>query len=200
MTDNISAFGFENIKDGMFEKYKAKENQIDRVAIVCTDSRAMFVGTKVHSKDRDFLCMKGKCCEILGPSKWCIGTVLIQYATDKQGNLKKPFCFELLPWIFGEATFSNLKTMNSEFPLASHDIQISCENEDYQHLNILPCNESIWTAKDELKNLILEQANPIWGHVKKFITSDVSVEEVGNLPATGESSGDNDSSATIDPT
>lgn len=179
----LEVFGFENedIKGGIYDKYKGKKNQTDRVAIVYTDPKAMFAGSKIHFKDRFFLCKKGKCCEALGPAKWRVGAVLIKYSTDRNGMPKKPFEYSLYPWVFSEQTYIKLKNTNSEFPLATHDIKISCTNEEYQHLDIIPCNESIWTAKDELRTAVLEQAKPIWEYVKKSIASDLSVEEINDL-------------------
>ena len=183
MSDDISTFGFENedIKGGMYDKYKGKKGEVHRNAIIFTDPKAMFVGAKIHYKDRFFLCKKGVCCDKLGPAKWRVGSVIVKYNTDRQGNVKTPFSYELYPWIFSEATFIKLKTINNEFPLATHDIKVSCSNEDYQHLDITPCNESIWQAKDELKAKILEEAKPIWDYIKKGIASDLSVEEIKDL-------------------
>jgi len=197
--EQLETFGFENddIKSGMYEKYKGKKGEVHRAAIVYTDPKAMFVGSKIHFKDRFFLCKKGKCCDVLGPSKWRVGATLIKYSTDRQGVLKKPFTFELLPWIFSENTFLKLKTTNSEFPLATHDIKISCTNEEYQHLDLTPCNESVWTAKEELKTMVLEQAKPIWDYIKKSIASDLSVEEVNELLGITGTVG-SDPSATLD--
>jgi len=182
MADTIETFGFENedIKGSLYEKYKGKKGETHRGGIIYTDPKAMFVGSKVHYKDKFFLCKKGKCCESLGPSKWRVGAVLVKYSTDKQGNPKKPFGFDLLPWVFGEQTYVKLKNVNSEFPLANHDIKISCENEDYQTLSITPCNESIWT-REEIKASILDQAKPIWEYLKRAIASDLSVEEINDL-------------------
>ena len=179
----LEMFGFENeeIKGGMYDKYKGKKGETHRAAIVYSDPKVMVCGTKVHFKDRFFLCKKGKCCEVLGPAKHRIGAVLIKYSTDKLGTIKKPFGYDLYPWLFSEATYAKLKAINSEFPLANHDIKISCDNEDYQHLNIIACNESIWTAKDELKTMVLEQAKPIWESVKKSIASDLSLEQINDL-------------------
>lgn len=187
MAESISTFSFENedIKGGLYDKFKGTKNQTDRCGIIYADPKAMFAGSKTHFKERYFLCKKGFCCEALGPSKWRVGAVIIKYGTDKQGNIKKPFAYEIFPWIFGEGTYLKLKNVNSEFPLASHDIKIACTNEEFQHLDITPCNETIWTAKDELKTLILDQAKPYWDYVKKSIASDLSVEEVKELIGHG---------------
>jgi hypothetical protein len=196
----LEVFGFENedIKGGIYDKYKGKKNQTDRVAIVYTDPKAMFAGSKIHFKDRFFLCKKGKCCEALGPAKWRVGAVLIKYSTDRNGMPKKPFEYSLYPWIFSEQTYIKLKNTNSEFPLATHDIKISCTNEEYQHLDIIPCNESIWTAKDELRTAVLEQAKPIWEYVKKSIASDLSVEEINDLLGISSAVAGTDPTSKID--
>lgn len=183
MSEQIETFGFENegIKSSLYEKYKGKKGETHRSAIVYIDPKAMFAGSKIHFKDRFFLCKKGKCCDILGPAKWRVGAVIIKYSTDRLGNIKKPFSYELLPWIFSEQTYLKLKTVNSEFPLTTHDIKVSCTNEEYQHIDITPCNESIWTAKDSIKEAVLADAKPIWEFIKKSIAQNLSIEEINDL-------------------
>jgi hypothetical protein len=183
MAEGLETFSFDNeeIRSGIYEKYKGKKGQIDRCAIIYTDPKAMFAGTKVHFKERFFLCKKGKCCEICGPAKWRVGSVIIKYGTDKQGNPKKPFSYELFPWIFSEQTYIKLKGVNSEFPLATHDVKISCTNEEYQHLDIVPCSESIWTHDENLKNQVIVAAKPIWEYIKRGLASDLSIEEINDL-------------------
>jgi hypothetical protein len=195
----LELFGFDNeeIKGGMYDKYKGKKNETHRCGIIYSDPKAMLAGMKVHFKERFFQCKKGKCCEICGPAKWRVGAVLIKYGTDKHGAIKKPFSYDLYPWIFSEATYVKLKGINSEFSLANHDIKISCDNEEYQHLNIIACNESIWTSKDELKTLVLDQAKPFWESVKKSIASDLSVEEINDLLGIGSSAPGADPTAAI---
>jgi hypothetical protein len=193
MADDILQFGFENedIKGGIFDKYKGKKGEVHRCSIIFTDPKAMFAGAKSHFKDRYFLCKKSICCEKLGAPKWRVGSVIIKYATDKLGNLKQPFSYELYPWVFSETTFVKLKTINNEFPLTTHDIKISCGNEEYQHLDITPCNESVWQAKEELKKKVLDEARPIWDYIKKGVASDMSIEEIKDILSMG---------STADPT
>lgn len=183
MPDNVSYFGFNNeeIKGGLYEKFKGVKGEVNRLGIIYTDPNAMFAGLKIHYKDKYFICKKGKCCEVLGPAKWRVGSVIAVYGTDKQGNIKKPFSYELYPWVFSEQTYIKLKNVNGEFPLATHDIKVSCTNEDYQNLDIIACNECVWTAKEELKKVILESAKPIWENVKRTIASDLSVEDINDL-------------------
>ena len=188
---NIETFGFENeeIKSGVFDKYKGKKGEIHRLGIVYTDPKAMFAGSKVHFKERYFLCKKDICCDKIGPAKWRVGAVVIKYSTDKLGGFKKPFSYELLPWMFSENTYIKLKTTNAEFPLATHDLKIACTNEEYQHLDITPCNDSVWIAKEDLKKKILEEAKPIWDYIKKGIASNLSIEEIKDLIGIGAPEG-----------
>lgn len=198
MSDNINTFGFgegdDDIRGGVYDKYKGKKGEVHRNGIIYTDPKAMFAGAKIHFAQRFFLCKKGICCDKLGAAKWRVGAVIIKYGTDKQGNVKQPFSYELLPWLFSEQTYTKLKNLNAEFPLASHDIKVSCTNDDYQHLDITPCNETIWQAKDTLKKQILEEAKPIWDYIKKSLASDLSIEEIKDLLGMGTAG------AGVDPT
>jgi len=198
---DIETFGFENeeIKGGMYERYKGKKGEVHRGAIIYTDPKAMFAGAKVHFNTRFFLCKKGICCEKLGPAKWRVGSVLCKYGTDRNGNIRQPFSYELFPWLFSEQTYIKLKTTNSEFPLANHDIKISCTNDEYQHIDINPCNEIIWTAKETIKKQILEEAKPIWDFIKRSIASDLSVEEIKELLGIGvQTAGGSDPTTALD--
>jgi hypothetical protein len=199
MAAELETFGFDRdeIKGGMYEKYKAKKSQTDRGSIVYTDPKAMVVGAKTHYKDKYFLCKKGLCYDTLGPSKWRVGSVLILYGTDRQGNPKTPFTYELLPWIFGEFTYSKLKSINAEYPLASHDIKISCNNEDYQNLDIFNCKECIWRSKEDFKTRILEEAKPIWEYLKKSIAADLSIEEIKDHLGSGTAAAGTDPSVKL---
>lgn len=197
---DIETFAFDNeeIRGGMYDRYKGTKGTTDRLAIVYQDPKAMFAGTKCHFKDRYFVCKKGICCEKLGPPKWRVGAVIVKYRTDRQGNLKQSFEYEVMPWMFGEQTYVKLKNVNSEFPLASHDVKVSCTNEDYQHLDITPCDKIIWTAKDELKAEILEAAKPIWDYIKKSLATDMSVEEIKELLDAGAGGGGSDPTTKLD--
>ena len=183
MSESVETFGFENeeIKGGLFEKYKAKKGETHRLGIIHTDEQSMFAGSKVHFKDRYFLCKKNICCEKCGQARWRVGAVVVKYATNRNGDLKKPFSYEIFPWYFSEGVYVKLKSANSEFKLTSHDIKIDCTNDEYQHISITPCSESIWQKKEELKRQIIEEAKPIWDSVKKGVAADLTIEEIKDL-------------------
>lgn len=191
MPDNIETFGFDNedIKGGLYDKYKGKKGEVHRCAIVYVDPKTMFAGAKVHFNQRFFLCKKDICCDRCGPPKWRVGAVLVKYDTDKQGNPKKPFSWETIPWMFSEQTYTKLKNTNSEFPLASHDVKIACTNDEYQHLDINACQECLWQAKDTIKAKVLTEAKPVWDFIKKSIASDMTIEDIKDLLGMSSGSG-----------
>jgi hypothetical protein len=200
MSDDVLTFGFEkdDIRGGMWEKYKGKKNEVHRAGIVFTDPKALFAGAKIHYKDRFFLCKHGVCCDKLGSPKYRIGCVLIKYSTDKSGVLNKPLDYTIYPWLFSEPNFLKLKTLNNEFPLTTHDVTISCSNEEYQHLDITPCKESVWHMREELTAKVLEDAKPVWDYVKKSLASDLSVEEIKDLLSMGSPAADPSTKMNLD--
>jgi hypothetical protein len=94
------------------------------------------------------------------------------------GNVLQPFNYEVLPWIFGEHTYTDLKKLNEEFPLIHHDIRIGCSNEDFQHLDIRPCNESLWQLKEEIKGDILRASITVNEFIKKGLAVDMGLAEL----------------------
>ena len=127
-----------------------------------------------------------------------MGCVIIKYSTDKLGTLVQPFEYALFPWIFGETTFVKLKSLNAEYELTTHDIKVACTNEDYQHLDITPCQESVWQKKDVLKTKILIDAKPVWDYVKKSIAPDLSIEEIKELFNMGNPAVDPSTKVNLD--
>jgi hypothetical protein len=170
------------------EFYRARQGEIHRVGLVFTDPKTMFLGSKVHyhSQSRKyFMCKtvsnRGEiCCEKLGPSGWRMGSVLVKYSTNELGTPTKPFNYQVMPWIFGEVTFRDLKTLNDEFPLVEHDIKIQCTHEDY-HLALMPCNESFWQAEEELKINIVRAYLSTREFIKKSLAADLGIPEIKAL-------------------
>jgi len=192
----IMTFGTDNedIKGG-YKKYQGKKGETHRAGFVYSDPKSMFAGAKVHYNQRYFLCKKTICCDKQAP-RWRVGTVIVLYSTDKLGNPKMdPFSYEILPWMFSEQSYNKLRVADSEFPLISHDVKITCTNQEYQNLDINSCKESIWQMKEDFKKKVLEEAKPVWEHVKKNLASDLSVEEIKDL-ISGGTEGGADPSAT----
>jgi hypothetical protein len=90
------------------------------------------------------------------PPKRRIGTFVVHYCTDKSGNLQKPFEYEVKPWSFGEAKFSQLREINRDHQLTHHDLRVMCEEEKFQKMNFFPTkNAAIWQQKDAIREEVL---------------------------------------------
>lgn len=196
----VSEFGFDNeeIKGDRPENFKGKKGILNRIGLVFVNSSTPFSGVKMHYKERYFQCKGSICCEKLGAPRYRIGAVVIVYATDNLGNVKKEFGYEIKPWMFGDQTYSKLKNANSEFPLMSHDIKVNCTNQDYQNLDFTPCKESIWQSKDDFKKKVLAEAKPTWEYLKKNLASNLSIEEIKDLLGESTETAQDPGASSID--
>lgn len=134
-----------------------------------------------------------------GSPKKRLGTYVVQYDTDNDGDLEKPFDFEVLPWEFGADKFRDLKKIHSDFPLTRHDFKVSCEDKQFQKLGFIPSpEEAIWQQKDEVKEKVLERVEKLEEAGALSLAREVPEEELkdhfGETPDTDpdEDSADED--------
>lgn len=191
---SVQDFGADSddIKSVKFKSFKGKAGETVRAAFVYEDPKKMFKGAKIHYNNRYFLCKSddktGKkeiCCTHNykgNKPKWRVGGVLIIYTMSQDG--KKLESWKVEPWIFSETMYSKLKTANREFPLDSHDIMLTCTNEDFQNIDVQSCSASLWTSKDEFKEKVLSAARPFIDEVADNIASDLTVTEIRELMGT----------------
>lgn len=102
--------------------------------------------------DKEVLVKLGPCCQHLDRSrKRCVALVL-QYHTDQNGKLIRPFGFSQKVWRFNEKTFSLLRTTNAEHPLDQHDLIIALDGEEkYQGAQITPAKDTVISQPDFVK-------------------------------------------------
>lgn len=138
------------------EKYAGRKDVTDRVAFVFP---TRLQKAKTHYKDKHIICTGGLCCEKLGPPAYRIGTVLIQYATNKKGVLETPLSWSVKHWIFSAKRFAELQELNTEFSLGSHDLKITCNEEKFQQLKFTPCSgDALWQRDPSFKAQVLKAA------------------------------------------
>ena len=140
---------------------------------------------RVHYKDGfgTFLCRSTAdnqevCCKTVGDAGLRFGTIIVHYNTDKDGKMKKPFGYDLKLWYFSDKKFDKLRSLHREFSLAGHDMVVTCDNDDYQHLNFLPTKECVMRIKEELAKKIIAQAEKMKPDLKKRLAKSRSVEEL----------------------
>lgn len=187
----IESFSTErdDIQGPKFVKYKGKEGRTDQVGLIPFPDGKFFRGAKTHFKDKAFQCKSSStkkeiCCthsyEKNRPT-YRIAAVVIVYNFDDKDGKRHLKDYALLPWIFSEGMYKILQENDKDFPLASHDLKLSCSDEKYQKISILPTKSSIWSSNQGLKEKVLKEAAPIFEDAVRGIGSDLSLQEIRNL-------------------
>lgn len=149
-------FSDESVRKYEFELYSGKANQTDRIYIpvpsAVVKARTHFIergavkfsvvcrSEYVRSTDgtREDLVQERPCCKLLGPSapRWAV--LIVQYRTDKAGQLTRPFGMERKLWKFGADKYQQIRNVGRDFPLERHDLSVFCaaDGEQYQKLQI----------------------------------------------------------------
>jgi hypothetical protein len=185
----VMTFGADNeeVKGYSFKSWKAKGGEKYRVGFVYPDgdSKKMFVGVPIHYAERYFICKstpekKAICCTHTykgNKPRWRVGGVMVIYEMSD----KKLRGYKLVPWVFTDKMYQKIKTANEEFPLATHDLILSCTNEEFQTIEPQPCKESFWQMKEELKKKIITEAASIFSDIGDNLASDLPIEEIKEL-------------------
>jgi len=152
---------FTDFNDGSvkmfdFENYKGVKGRTDRIGILFPEmiaaARTHFVpdGGYVLCQSEfkevggnDVIVRMAPCCEKLREPRKRFAAMIIQYRTDKDGNLLKPLSYDLKVWTFGPDKYIELRSLNAEFPLAAHDLRLTCTDDNFQKLTIQTCRESV---------------------------------------------------------
>lgn len=173
-------FGDESISDDKASKYKGVQGQTDRIGLILTEKFKLKKAKSHFMFGQYVLCKSGLCCELAPkPSEFRIGAVVIQYATTKNGELKKPFSYELKPWVFSEKKFLSLKRVNEEWKLEEHDLKVLCKEAQYQQLEFTACKESLWQKNDKLKAEVLAAIPGVMKQV--WLGKDLTPDELKEL-------------------
>lgn len=166
--------GFLNTRETGFEDSSIKSSDLDffsadvrtyRIGIIHVPDVQPCVVAPVHYKENYFICHTTdesnpkECCDVLGPARPRVGCIVIVYGTDKSGQLRDPFSFELKAWLFGADKYEMMKIANQTFPLKDNDLMATCTEKNYQKMNIQPARGSIWqNAGEEFKTWCITEA------------------------------------------
>lgn len=130
-------------------------------------------------------------------SRTQIATLIVKWPTDTEGVLDKARFQEgkwsVMPWIFSQERYGNIKTTHSEFPLGSHDVILHCTDAQYQKISVSPCRESLFRKlleKDPAKvQGILESAKELIASLPGEMAQDLSLEQIREKLAGGRGGG-----------
>ena len=212
------------------ERYKGRKGYTDRIGIIFFKKKEVVAGTPLRdqfsidecprflAKDTHFYQGLGYtfcntapgsapsvCCERLGPSDRRIATLIVKYRTDKNGMPLQPFntgSLEFMTWAFNAMKFQQLRAVHSENPLQTHDLKITCTNDDFQHLQFFPCKEAMWRLHDDLIRHVLAELAKREQEVMKTLgtqrTDAEILEKLGASVPSSSSSGGGTASAGAD--
>lgn len=199
-TEQFIGFGKDDNKvltGGRPERYKGTKNHTDRIAMVYFykdeegnyrmeegDTPKFKMANYHYAPGLGYIAAKGEyTTQKFGPPKRRIGTFVLKYTTDRNGSLKKgsdgkPILdFEVLEWQFGEDKYRLLATIHDEFPLTTHDIKVTCTDDQYQKLSFTACNgKALWQRSDKLRNQILERVSDMEHQLS--LCRDVSIQDI----------------------
>jgi len=141
-------------------KYKVKAGKMDRIFIV--DKNAVLVMR--HYKNSYFVCTKesGKCVGCsrgLKATKSFVARV-VQYSTESDGKLSKPFKMELKTWVFGYDKFATLRSKAKVHgSLQKIDLMTTCNtkrDEKFQDIDIDVAPKCLFATNAKVKKKVLE--------------------------------------------
>ncbi len=148
-------FNDDSVRKYEFELYSGKKDTTDRIYIPAATpvkARTHFlergavkfsiicrsVYTKRPDGSGEDLTQEGQCCKLFGPStpRWAV--LIIQYQTDRSGQIVRPFTMFRKLWKFGADKYQQIRNVGKDFPLELHDLSVYCtpDGEQYQKLQI----------------------------------------------------------------
>ena len=195
MTDFLD-FGDITPKPKYKEKYKGVPGETHRIAIIWpkdpSASKGPFAVGDTHFHEQNFLCKGGFCCDKLGPAAQKLACIIVKYKTRKDGTLIKkdgeaiPFDFEVMEWVFSDKKFGTLKRLHNDWDLKKNDFTVTCEGDvKFQNLTFMPCKESLWQLKSNIKDAVYKISESMREHLKRALGKDLSVEEIKALFGEG---------------
>ena len=123
-----------------------------------------------------------KDCEAkFGASKIKFGTIIGVYPTDNYGNPLQgwhPSQIQLYAFVFSTDKFPILKQLDGEWGLASHDLQVTCEEATFQKWRIVACQQALYLSDEASAKEIQEKARKAFGEIKRFLPKTLSEQEI----------------------
>ena len=122
--------------------------------------------------------------------KIAIGTVVIQWPTDKAGNVDQNRLmagdYKVASWVFSEQRYKVLENNWRDWPAGEHDVTVLCEDEQYQKMTFSPCKNNLLrqlmvSNSEKSKPLvddILAKIKSVEARLANEVAKDLTVEEI----------------------
>ena len=131
----------------------------------------------------------------LGDKRSYVFTVLMQYPTDREGEIDKDRLsksWRVLPWRFSSDKYEVLRKINkglqeSNAMVSSIDLNFACTDATYQKITITQAGPCIYLKNDKFRRVVLEKAVSLYEKLGlRQLTTDELREKLG---VSGGSSG-----------
>ena len=121
--------------------------------------------------------------------------------------------FEVMYWVFDEGKYDEIKPIQAEWPLGSHDLKIKCTDAGFQKMSFSPCRDSVLRkllskgTDNPLIKKLLDEAQGLLPNVNTEIGRILSLDQIrekigggggGGAPGGGGGSPVTDAAATED--
>ena len=204
-TGNDNRFSSKN------QRYKGREGETDRLSFVWFSGieegspdlgdNPKFVGAqRLYHPEVGYVLDDGpefnKVSVATGgrPSKLAVATVVVQWPTDRNGQLEKNRFskgdFTVLPWIFSKDKYQSLKKVHNRFHFGSHDTSVDCSDSQYQKMSFISERDNLLSIllkkNPDMAEKILSQARDVISGIENSIAQTLTIEEFKERLGRGE--------------
>ncbi len=123
--------------------------------------------------------------------KAAIGTVIVTWPTDKEGDLDAASYaagkgWQVQSWVFSPDKYQEIGRANKRFPLTKHDVSMTCSDAQYQKMTFVSEGENLLTKYLNAKNealravgqRIIADARKVANEIGREIGREMTVDEV----------------------
>lgn len=195
----------DDIPTSSLDKFpKMSQNEVARVAFVLFDQKnsPLFRKSDVYyvevggqgvyfkAPTHNPALMKA-CVDRFGEPRMRLGTVLLKYDTDKNGQLLPGAGYKLYAYVFSRDKFQEFKTNHLEWGLHEHDLLFTCIEPHFQKTQISVARECLYRANPALVAEIQAKARDLYDQsLTRFMgaaRSDADIQMIlnGQLPQQG---------------
>jgi hypothetical protein len=123
--------------------------------------------------------------------KMMVATIVVSWPLGKGGQPTKESLFsgmpDVMPWIFSQDKYEKLKKMHlSGYPMHDWDVQIDCEDTQYQKFNFLPAKQNIFKEMlkstnpqgQELAKHIIDRVRALAPNLEREIGQNLTIDQL----------------------
>lgn len=169
------------------EKYKGKEGIKDRIAFITTNP----VVIKFHYiPDVGYIqCFGGACCEEdESEAKVRYLFPIIQYKKVEGKKLTEAYKYEVKVLSAGADLYENIVNNHEsliedeiEGGIVGVDFNVTCTDENYQKLTLIPAKASLWKSNEEIISFLKESWENIVKHLAEAVARPMTAEKFAKV-------------------